>query len=69
MASFEAMAPVVQERVKLLSEVPGYVDFLFLDEPEIDEASWAKVMGKGHDLAVDVLDHAVARFAASASGT
>ncbi len=62
-ASFETMAPVVQERVKLLSEVPGYVDFLFLDEPEIDEASWAKVMVKGHDLAVDVLDHAVARFA------
>ena len=62
-AAFEAMAPVVQERVKLLSEVPGYVDFLFLAEPVVDDASWAKVMVKGSALAVDVLDHAAQRFA------
>ena len=29
--TFAAMAPLVQERVKTLAEVPGYVDFLFLD--------------------------------------
>jgi glutamyl-tRNA synthetase len=57
-SAFEALAPLVQERVKLLSEVPGYVDFVFLPEPVVDEASWEKVMVKGHDLAVDVLDHA-----------
>ena len=43
-AAFEAMAPLVQERVALLSEVPSYVDFLFLDEPAIDDAVWAKTM-------------------------
>ena len=32
-ATFAAMAPLVQERVKTLAEVPGYVDFLFLAEP------------------------------------
>ena len=31
--AFAALAPLVQERVKRLDEVPGYVDFLFLDEP------------------------------------
>ena len=61
--AFETMAPLVQERVKVLSEVPGYVDFLYLPEPEIDQASWDKVMGKGAELAADVLDHATARFA------
>ncbi len=61
--AFEALAPLVQERVKLLSEVPGYVDFVFLVEPVLDEASWAKVMVKGRDLAVAVLDHAAKAFA------
>ena len=61
-ATFEVMAPLVQERVKLLSEVPGYVDFLFLPDAPIDEASWEKVFVKAPELAVDVLDHAAARF-------
>ena len=41
-ATFEAMAPLVQERVKTLGEVPGMVDFLFVPEPLLDEKSWAK---------------------------
>lgn len=61
--AFEAMAPLVQERVKLLSEVPGYVDFLFLPDAPVDEASWEKVMVKAPDLAASVLDHALAAFA------
>lgn len=61
-ATFEVMAPLVQERVKLLSEVPGYVDFLFVSDPETDEDSWQKVMVKGSDLASDVLHHALAAF-------
>jgi len=56
---FAAVAPLVQERVKRLDEVPGYVDFLFLAEPAIDDDSWQKVMDKGHDRAVLVLDAAV----------
>ncbi len=42
--------------MKRLDEVPGYVDFLFLDEPPVDDDSWQKVMVKGHDRAVLVLD-------------
>ena len=38
--AFRALAPLVQERVSLLSEVPAMVDFLFLDEPVVDERSW-----------------------------
>lgn len=37
---FERLAPLVQERVSVLSEVPAMVDFCFLDEPLTDEASW-----------------------------
>jgi glutamyl-tRNA synthetase len=54
-AAFAVMAPLVQERVKRLDEVPGYVDFLFVPEPVEDEGSWAKVMVKGRDLAVTML--------------
>ena len=39
---FRGMAELVQTRVTALTEVPAMVDFFFLDEPEIDEASWAK---------------------------
>jgi glutamyl-tRNA synthetase len=41
---FRAMAPLVQERVSTLSEVPRYVDFLFLDEAPVDPASWERAM-------------------------
>jgi glutamyl-tRNA synthetase len=62
-ATFEVLAPLVQERVKLLSEVPGYVDFVFNADPIIDDDSWQKVMVKGAELAAAVLDHALAGFA------
>ncbi len=62
-ATFEVLAPLVQERVKLLAEVPSFVDFVFAAEPTIDEDSWQKVMVKGADLAVAVLDHALVQFA------
>ena len=42
---FRAVAPLVQERVEVLADAPQMVDFLFLDEPDFDEASWAKTMG------------------------
>jgi len=57
---FAAIAPLVQERVKTLTEVWPHVDFLFGDEPTIDEASWRKVMGS--DVAVALLDDAVEAF-------
>jgi glutamyl-tRNA synthetase len=43
---FGLMAPVVQERVATLSEVPALVDFLFLEDPPIDEKSWDKAIGR-----------------------
>jgi glutamyl-tRNA synthetase len=56
---FEAMAPLVQSRVTTLAEVPGYVDFLFLDEPPRDEGAWAKGM-KGD--AATFLDEVIKRY-------
>lgn len=49
---FRALAPLVQERVRTLGEVPAWVDFLFLDEPAMDEKSWAKAMGRPEAAAV-----------------
>lgn len=42
--TFAKMAPLVQERVKRLDEVPDYVDFLFLDAAPIDDKAWSKAM-------------------------
>jgi glutamyl-tRNA synthetase len=55
--AFARMAPLVQERVATLSEVPGMVDFLFLEEPEIDEASWTKAVANDEQAPV-ILDWA-----------
>ena len=60
-AVFRRLAPLVQERVAVLSEVWPMVDFVFLDEPPADEASWAKAMKDG---AAEVLDGAIAAFGA-----
>ncbi len=45
-AVFHRMAPLVQERVTTLGEVPGMVDFLFLADPVIDEDSWQRAVTK-----------------------
>ncbi len=39
---FAKVAPLAQTRISLLSEIVTYVDFLFLDTVETDEAAWAK---------------------------
>ncbi|MFB4269158.1 glutamate--tRNA ligase [Nonomuraea sp. GTA35] len=46
-AVFAEVAPLAQTRLTLLSEITGNVDFLFLDEPVFDEASWSKAMKPG----------------------
>ena len=46
-AAFAQMAPLVQERVKTLAEVPAMVDFLFLPEPAFDERAWGKRVERG----------------------
>jgi len=40
---FAAIAPAIQSRVTVLGEVPAMVDFLFLEEPAMDESAWAKI--------------------------
>jgi glutamyl-tRNA synthetase len=39
---FNSMAPLVQTRVAVLAEVPALVDFLFMEEPPTDDASFTK---------------------------
>lgn len=52
--TFGEIAPVVQERTKLLPEAGGQVTFLFEDFEAYDEQSWAKVMTK--DGVIEVVD-------------
>jgi glutamyl-tRNA synthetase len=61
---FAAMAPLVQERVRTLSEVPGYVDFLFRDAPAIDADAWDKVMVRQRETAAAMLGGVRDTFAA-----
>ncbi|MET8832955.1 glutamate--tRNA ligase [Micromonospora sp. NPDC004540] len=60
-AAFAAVAPLAQTRIAVLSEIVPNVDFLFLADPLIDEAAWAKAMKEG---AADLLDAAIAAFEA-----
>ncbi len=43
-AVFAELAPLAQTRVAVLPEIIPMVDFAFLAEPAVDEASWAKAM-------------------------
>ena len=43
-AVFAELAPLAQTRVSLLSEITTMVDFAFLTDPAMDDASWAKAM-------------------------
>ncbi|MEY2995859.1 MAG: hypothetical protein RLZ86_1092 [Actinomycetota bacterium] len=57
---FRAMAELVQTRVVTLADVPALVDFMFLDEPIVDEAAWTKTFASSD--AVAMLDAARAAF-------
>jgi glutamyl-tRNA synthetase len=41
---FAELAPLAQTRVALMADIIAMVDFAFLPEPVMDEASWAKAM-------------------------
>ncbi|MGH8875408.1 MAG: glutamate--tRNA ligase, partial [Acidimicrobiia bacterium] len=58
-ARFKMVAPLVQERVKVLTEVAELVRFLFVEELAYHQASWEKVMGEG---AGAILDEAARRL-------
>jgi glutamyl-tRNA synthetase len=59
--TFATIAPLAQTRIAVLSEIVDNVDFLFLDAPVDDEASWAKAMKDG---AAEILDDTAAAFGA-----
>jgi glutamyl-tRNA synthetase len=59
---FARVAPLVQERVATLGEVPAMVDFFFLDAPHVDEVAFAKVIAND-PLGRSLLTSAVERFA------
>ncbi len=63
LATFNAMAPLVQERVRTLSDVPVMVDFLFLEEPPLDKDEWDKMSARV-PAAAPLLDDAVAEYGA-----
>ncbi|WP_089298787.1 glutamate--tRNA ligase [Actinoplanes regularis] len=58
---FAVVAPLAQTRVSLLGEIVAMVDFLFLPEPPVDEAAWAKAMTG--ESAVGLLTDVAAAFA------
>jgi glutamyl-tRNA synthetase len=59
--AFAAVAPLAQTRVAVLSEIVPLVDFLFLDEPVPDQASWTRAMTGG---AADLLAQTIAAYEA-----
>jgi glutamyl-tRNA synthetase len=58
--TFAKLAPLAQTRVVLLADITAMVDFAFLPEPAIDEASWAKAM---KEPAAELLAAVAADFA------
>ncbi len=61
---YAAVAPLAQTRVGVMSEIVPSVDFLFLDEPAEDEASWTKTMtGQAAVTAAGMLDSVAGSFA------
>jgi len=45
--ALRSLATEVQERVRTLVEVEPMIEFLVVDEPTVDEASWTKAVTKG----------------------
>jgi glutamyl-tRNA synthetase len=64
--TFARMAPLVQERVALLSEVPAMVDFFFVDQPVFDPNSWTKAYRDEVDTGI--LEAAISAYESLASG-
>jgi glutamyl-tRNA synthetase len=59
-ARFRAIAPLVQERVATLGEVPAMVDFLFLGDAPIDPAAFEKAISSQPDAQAVLADALVA---------
>ena len=57
-----SMVPLVQEKLRTLSDIERQVDWLFCPDPPIDEASWDKAVVRGKASA-EILDGAIAALA------
>jgi|TARA_B100000809_G_scaffold85208_1_gene83686 glutamyl-tRNA synthetase len=53
------VAPLVQERTRVLSEAPPQLDFFFMESPEIDLDAWEKIMLKEEAALILESVHAV----------
>jgi glutamyl-tRNA synthetase len=62
-AALRSLVVEVQERVRTLAEVEPMIEFLVVDEPAVDEASWTKAITKGKAVA-EMLDATIARLEA-----
>jgi glutamyl-tRNA synthetase len=60
-ALYARVASIVQERVATLGEIPAMVEFFFLDEARVDEASFAKVIADD-PLGPTILENAIRRY-------
>ena len=58
---FSMMADLIQEKLRTLSDTPRFVDFLFLEQPDVDEDSWKKTM-KDPQVADSLLGHIAESF-------
>jgi glutamyl-tRNA synthetase len=58
MAAVTALAPEIRDRVRTMAEVPDMAEFLWLEEPKVDEAAWGKAM-RPPEKAADMLDQLV----------
>ena len=58
---FSTMADLIQEKLRTLSDAPRFVDFLFLEQPDVDEESWKKTM-KDPQVVDSLLGHVADSF-------
>jgi glutamyl-tRNA synthetase len=60
-ATWAQIAPQLQTRLAVMTELPDQVDFLFLDEPVVDAAAWEKAIGS-NEAADAILDATIAAY-------
>lgn len=60
-AALRSLGAEVQERVRTLAEVEPMIEFLVVDEPTVDEASWTKAITKGKAVR-EMLEATIARL-------
>lgn len=58
----ETIGPMVQEKIRTLADAERFVDWLMLDDPPVDAASWEKAIAH-NDAAKDILCDALAAYA------